>query len=78
MSLFSLMDLVKKKPDKPKSGSVAFPGSSLLTIGKAGEKLNQVFGKVIDGQSVHYASLGDWSTHDLLFFLLEQTGPARV
>ena len=78
MSLFSLMDLVKKKPDKPKSGSVVFTGSNLLTIGKAGEKLHQVFGKVVDGQSVHYASLGDWSTHDLLFFLLEQTGPARV
>ena len=78
MSLFSLMDLVKKKPDKAKSGSVAFTDSNLLTIGKAGEKLSQVFGKVVDGQSVHYASLGDWSTHDLLFFLLEQTGPARV
>ena len=78
MSLFSTEDLAKKKPDRPKSGSVPFTGSNLLTIGKANEKLHQVFGKVIDGQSVHYASLGDWSTHDLLFFLLEQTGPARV
>ena len=78
MSLFSTEDLNKKKPDKSKSGSVPFSGSNLLTIGKANEKLHQVFGKVIDGQSIHYASLGDWSTHDLLFFLLEQTGPARV
>jgi len=78
MSLFSTEDLAKKKPDRPKSGSVPFTGSNLLTIGKANEKLHQVFGKVIEGQSVHYASLGDWSTHDLLFFLLEQTGPARV
>jgi hypothetical protein len=78
MSLFSTEDLVKKIPDRPKSGSVPFTGANLLTIGKANEKLHQVFGKVIDGQSVHYASLGDWSTHDLLFFLLEQTGPARV
>ena len=78
MSLFSTEDLAKKKPDRPKSGSVPFSGSNLLTIGKANEKLHQVFGQVNDGQSVHYASLGDWSTHDLLFFLLEQTGPARV
>jgi len=78
MSLFSTEDLAKKKPDRPKSGSVPFAGSNLLTIGKANEKLHQVFGQVTDGQSVHYASLGDWSTHDLLFFLLEQTGPARV
>ena len=78
MSLFSTEDLAKKKPDRPKSGSIPFAGSNLLTIGKANEKLHQVFGQVVDGQSVHYASLGDWSTHDLLFFLLEQTGPARV
>jgi hypothetical protein len=78
MSLFSTEDLTKKKPDRPKSGSIPFAGSNLLTIGKANEKLHQVFGQVTDGQSVHYASLGDWSTHDLLFFLLEQTGPARV
>ena len=78
MSLFSSEDLVKKKPDRSKSGSVPVAGENLLIIGKANEKLHQVFGKVVDGQSVHYASLGDWSTHDLLFFLLEQTGPARV
>ena len=78
MSLFSTEDLAKKKPERPKSGSVSFTGSNLLTIGKANEKLHQVFGQVVDGHSVHYASLGDWSTHDLLFFLLEQTGPARV
>ena len=78
MSLFSSEDLVKKKPDRPKSGSVPVAGENLLIIGKANEKLHQVFGKVVDGQSVHYASLGDWSTHDLLFFLLEQTGPAKV
>ena len=78
MSLFSTEDLTKKKPDRPKSGSVPVAGENLLIIGKANEKLHQVFGQVIDGQSVHYTSLGDWSTHDLLFFLLEQTGPARV
>ena len=78
MSLFSKEDIVIKKPDKASSGSVAVAGANLLTIGKAHEKLHQVFGKVADGQSIHYASLGDWSTHDLLFFLLEQTGPARV
>ena len=73
MTLFSSEDLAKKKPDQTKSASVPFQGTNLLTIGKANEKLHQVFGNVVDGQSVHYASLGDWSTHDLLFFLLEQT-----
>ena len=78
MSLFTTDDLSRKKPDRTQSGSVEFSGTNVLKIGKAREKLVQVFGSVIHGQSIHYASLGDWSTHDLLFFLLEQTGPARV
>ena len=78
MSLFTTDDLSRKKPDRTQSGSVAFSGTNVLKIGKAREKLVQVFGNVREGQSIHFASLGDWSTHDLLFFLLEQTGPARV
>ena len=78
MSLFSTEELTKKKIDRTSSGSVGTNGTTILTIGKANVKLHQVFGKVAQSQSVHYVSLGDWSTHDLLFFLLEQTGPARV
>lgn len=78
MSLFSTDDLKRKKTDKDGSGSIASGGTSLLTIGKANEKLHQVFGQFEQNKSIHYVSLGDWSTHDLLFFLLEQIGPARV
>ena len=78
MSLFSTDDIKRKKADKAASGSVASGGTTMLTIGKSNAKLHQVFGQVAQYQSVHYVSLGDWSTHDLLFFLLEQTGPARV
>jgi hypothetical protein len=78
MSLFSTDDLKRNKTDKAGSRSIASGGTTLLTIGKANEKLHQVFGQVAQNQSIHYVSLGDWSTHDLLFFLLEQTGPARV
>ncbi|MDD4554003.1 MAG: hypothetical protein PHP04_07380 [Bacteroidales bacterium] len=78
MSLFSTEDLKRKKADKAGSGGTASVGTTHLTIGKANEKLHQVFGQVAQNQSVHYVSLGDWSTHDLLFFLLERTGPARV
>lgn len=78
MTLFSTEELVKKKQDKTQSGSVPFTGSNLVAIGKANAKITQVFGKIAQGSSTHYVSLGDWSTHDLLFFLLEQTGPAKV
>jgi len=78
MSLFSTDELKKKKADNAGPGSITSGGTTMLTIGKANAKLHQVFGQVAQNQSVHYVSLGDWSTHDLLFFLLEQTGPARV
>ena len=78
MSLFSTDDLKRKKADKASSGAVTSDRATILTIGKSNAKLHQVFGQVAQQQSVHYVSLGDWSTHDLLFFLLEQTGPARV
>jgi hypothetical protein len=78
MSLFSTTDLTRERDERTGSGSVPSTGATLLTIGKANAKLHQVFGQVVPDQSVHYVSLGDWSTHDLLFFLLEQTGPARV
>lgn len=78
MSLFSLNDLGKKKVDKGSSASISASGVSVFKIGKANAKLQDVFGAIAQDQVIPYVSLGDWSTHDLLFFLLEQTGPARV
>lgn len=78
MSLFSLNDLGKKKVDKGSSAVINTSGIPVFKIGKANAKLQDVFGAIAPDQVIPYVSLGDWSTHDLLFFLLEQTGPARV
>lgn len=78
MSLFSARDLGKKKTDSTASGSVTASGAHIFKIGKANQKLTEVFGTLDQDQVIPYVSLGDWSTHDLLFFILEQTGPARV
>jgi len=78
MSLFSLNDLGKKKVDKGSSAAITATGYPVFKIGKANAKLQEVFGLIAPDQVIPYVSLGDWSTHDLLFFLLEQTGPARV
>lgn len=48
------------------------------SIGKAREKVQEVIGKLEKGKSIHYATCGEWSMHDLLFHILEQTGPAEV
>ncbi len=78
MSLFSLNDLSRKPTVKTESGSVSVSGPTTCRIGKANAKLQEVFGPIGQDQILPFVSLGDWSTHDLLFFLLEQTGPARV
>lgn len=78
MSLFSLTDISKRPTVKTESGSVSVSGPTTCRIGKANAKLQEVFGTISQDQTVPFVSLGDWSTHDLLFFLLEQTGPARV
>ena len=78
MSLFSLNDISKKPMVNTESGSVSVSGPTSCRIGKANAKLQQVFGMIGQDQILPFVSLGDWSTHDLLFFLLEQTGPARV
>jgi len=78
MSLFRVSDLVKKKSDNGSSGAVTASGTHIFKIGTANAKLTEVFGTIAQDQVIPYVSLGDWSTHDLLFFLLEQTGPARV
>ena len=78
MTLFAAENLSKTAPGKSKSGSVNSPGTNLLKIGKANQKIQSVIGQLNQDQSKHYVSMGDWSTHDLLFYLLEQTGPARV
>jgi len=78
MSLFCVKDLGMKKADKTVSGAVTASGTHIFKIGKANAKLTEVFGTLGQDQVIPYVSLGDWSTHDLLFFILEQTGPARV
>jgi hypothetical protein len=78
MSLFTLNDISKKPSVRTESGLVSVTGNPSFRIGNANAKLQEVFGSISQDRILPFVSLGDWSTHDLLFFLLEQTGPARV
>lgn len=77
MALFRLSDL-KQKKELHKSLSTIEKTKNRIAIGKVGKKVEQVVGIVSPGESLHYASMGEWSTHDLVFYLLNQTGPAEV
>lgn len=45
---------------------------------KATQTLQNSWPPIARDQEIHYATAGLWSSHDLLFHLLEQTGPADV
>jgi len=78
MSLFKLDKAEDKVILKPQSVAIVNMGINRSFIGKSNQKISDVIGDIVQGQTTHYASLGDWSTHDLLFYLLRITGAARV
>jgi exonuclease VII small subunit len=81
MTLFDIKDIktdIKKKNDEIKSRGVATREKSTAKIGKARQRVQEVIGTLKMGKTVHFASMGEWSTHDLLFHVLKQTGPADV
>lgn len=48
------------------------------TLGKVYNQLEEVIGAIEPGKLVEFVSAGDWSTHELLFYILSKTGPADV
>jgi hypothetical protein len=79
MALFDLQNLSQASPDQRVGGEAAVIPSRVATaVCKAQHRLAEVIGRIQPGSSVHYATAGDWSMHDLLLHLLAQTGPAHV
>jgi hypothetical protein len=82
-SLFSMTEvetpILKKKSGKEnKSKAQRIEEKNEKALGKAKDTLNDVFPSIKNGESIHYVSMGEWSSHDLLLHLLEKTGPADV
>lgn len=48
------------------------------TLGRADAALRDAFPRIERGMDYPFASGGDWSTHDLLFHLLQIIGPAAL
>ncbi len=77
MSLFKTDSLIKK--------TTVLQGFAKRTKGKtrflhlkAQETLDERIGTLIPPENIQMVSYGEWSTHDLLLFILNQTGPAKV
>jgi hypothetical protein len=81
VSLFSTRDLgrptLASDPMRPGAArTLTLPTLYLLSKGR--KALRQHVGQLERDQVVHYATGGRWSAHELLQFVLERTGPARV
>ena len=47
-------------------------------LGKRFQNAQDVIGQVKMGDNIHFVSAGEWSSHDIMVHLLNQTGPADV
>lgn len=81
MTLFNIKQIAvetKRQADQTKSKAAKTRERSTAKLGKARMRLEKVIGAVKMGQTIHYASVGEWSTHDLIFYLIKQTGPVNL
>ena len=80
-ALFSIHELARPllaaDPLRPAAqGAGLLPALYLLSKGR--QALRQHVGQLEPDKLVHYATGGRWSAHELLQFIIERTGPARV
>jgi len=79
VSLFNANDYAPPMPVIPSPRqSHSVKGKPHLFIGRAHQKLTETIKPIKQNDTQWYVSDGDWSAHDLLFFLLQITGPAKV
>ena len=83
-SLFTPSEIkIKKEPTgdektKPCAQQIEHKTKIDVRLGKRFQNVAQVIGKIKMGTSTHYASMGQWSNHELLLHILDQTGPAEL
>jgi hypothetical protein len=79
MPLFNPEDIELTQRGDDSSRAVRMSNlKAVMRMGKARSKVAEVIGDLAGVEMIDYVSFGRWSMHDLLFYLLEQTGPAKV
>lgn len=80
MSLFSIKDIpLEEAPEQKKAGVIIEPnGENSVFLGKVNSKVEEVIPTLEQNKTYHFFSSGQWSTHELLEYLLSKTGPATV
>lgn len=79
--LIRLADLKIETPDTGTDGQpdpVRVTGRARHVRGRAKVDLHQLIGQLQHDEHIHVPSKARWSMHDMLQYILEQTGPADV
>jgi len=77
VSLFSLADIEKPKTD-PAAAVLRKNTPKHRCSGNPTEILSKHIDQINQGEEINFWSFGRFAQHDLLFYLLKQTGPAHV
>lgn len=80
MSLFNISDIKDQLDDLSKDSDVLLLGFDEIDnrVGKLNSNVLDVFNKVDFNKTCHYVSCGLWSSHELLYYILQSIGPAHV
>lgn len=78
MSLFSFSDLNYMTERPPGPRAYAMEGTSLFQRGKTIRQMRKVLGEIEPDQIIQFSTGGQWSTHEMIEYILLKTGPARV
>ncbi len=79
MSLFKTEEIKDyAAPQVKQAGAVTVQLIERVIMGKRNASVVELFTELVDNSLTSYASAGLWSMHDLLFRVLELTGPARI
>lgn len=78
--LFHKRDLVVEAPEDEQDHvpGIGVAGDARFIVGRKRADLAQLIGELHTNEHIHIPSLGAWSMHDVLAYILRQTGPANV
>jgi len=79
MSLFSANDVKIEDLEKEKlSNSISESGEDVFNLFKQYDRIENVIADLIPMRNIHFACMVEWSCHELLHYILQKTGPAKV
>ena len=79
MALFKF-DQVKPPEENKSHDAVAEKANGHQTAftGTGSQVIRELIGNINQGETIHYATAGNWNAHELLEHLLQITGPSKV